>query len=404
MQTNSLPIWSLPIWIVAITAAVAHADRLELVHGGQVAGEVINKDREDGTPYIMRTEFGRVLVASDDVTRVRVQRDEQKAYERFLMRMPATADGNWRMAKWCKTQNLVNERRHHLRETIRLDSDHAAARKALNYVLRDGKWETRHEIMEQRGFVRHKGQWRLPQDIAIEDQQVKQRDAEREYRNQLKDWNSWIGKKRENEAYAKLDEIVDPTAVPALVERIHHKRTSHEFLVACVDALGRIASPAATRAIVDVALQTPDEELRLHCLDKIQTADQVELAASILVFALDSKDNKMIHSAAKGLSHIGAEKSVRNLIDALVTKHKLTIGAGQEGRINPTFSRGPSGSSNGISMGGKPRIKIVELENRPVLEALLALTNVNFEFDQTQWRQWYENRNLPERINLRRDS
>jgi hypothetical protein len=55
-------------------------------------------------------------------------------------------------------------------------------------------------------------------------------------------------------------------------------------------------------------------------------------------------------------------------------------------------------------VGGGPRIANRQVKNRSVLEALLALTdNVNFEFDQTKWRRWYAEKDVPADVNLRRD-
>ena len=390
------------LWFVG--TAVVWADRLELVGGGHLSGELVNRNRSEDEPYIVRTEYGQISVNGDDIARVRVPRDEQKQYERILQKLPQTVNGHWRMAEWCKQQNLRAERRHHLQQVIQLDPDHEGARRALDYVRRDGEWVTRREVMHRRGYLRYKGQWRLPQDIAILEDRDRRETAERNYRNQIRKWRSWIGKRREPEAIAGLHQLDDPLAVPAITEQL--KREKNDRVIRLyVAALGRIASPTATRAVVDLTLKTDDDELRLLCLEQIKTPDQVALASSSLVAALGHKQNNIVHRAAIGLSRLEDTSVVRPLIDALVTTHKVKIGQGRAGSIQPIFSSGPSGSSGGLAMGGAPKIKLVEVKNRPVLEALLALTDdVNFEFDQARWLDWLETKDAPPNINLRRDA
>lgn len=54
-------------------------------------------------------------------------------------------------------------------------------------------------------------------------------------------------------------------------------------------------------------------------------------------------------------------------------------------------------------MGGGPKKKVVRVRNDRVLEALVALTGVNFEWDQAAWRAWLINeRALPADFDPRR--
>ena len=388
---------------LGVVVGPTSADRLHLVGGGHVDGMVINRDRSANEPYIVRTDFGKITVKSSDVQNAKLLRKEQQLYERYARRTK-TASDHWKMAEWCKKHNLLNERRHHLLEVVRLDPDHAQARSALNFRLIDGKWQSRTEFMEKRGYVRYKSQWRLAQDVAILEAKEKEQSALREYRNQLKRWRSWLGKRREAEAVDAIRQIHDPLAVPAIKEQLENE-TNAKVVDLYVAALGRIATPSATRSLVDLALNTDDEELRIRCVQKLKTPDQVELASNVMIEALSSPSNALIHRAAKCLANFESPNALPPLIDALVTTHTMKVGAGQEGRIAPTFSRGPGGTSGGLAMGGKAKIKKVTVKNRPVLEAILSLTeNVNFEYDQERWRRWYESQHIPVNVNLRRDA
>jgi len=54
-------------------------------------------------------------------------------------------------------------------------------------------------------------------------------------------------------------------------------------------------------------------------------------------------------------------------------------------------------------MGGGPQKKVVPVRNDRVLEALVTLTGVNFEWDAAAWRAWLVNeRSLPADFDPRR--
>ena len=384
-------------------SAFVHADVLELSHGGRVEGEIVNLDRAEDEPYVIRTQFGLITVSHDDVARVRVPSEEQKKYNFWLDKMPATADGNWKMAEWCQQNGLSDERELHLREVIRLDPEHGDARQALGYVRRDGEWATRNDIMQQRGFIRHRGRWRLPQEIELDEAREKQDASVREWRTKIKRWRNWIGRRREEEAVAELRSISDPLAtsvIAGLLPRESDPRVQRLY----IEALGKLGNATAANALVEFALRTDDDETRLFCFDQIQSSGQSELAVAQLVAVLESNQITILRRAAVGLAHLEDPTAIQPLIDVLVTHHKVQVSPNNSGRLAPTFGSGPDGGAGGISVGGSPRIENRRVKNRSVLEALLALTDdVNFEFDQARWRQWYAKKNVPAGFNLRRD-
>jgi len=58
----------------------------------------------------------------------------------------------------------------------------------------------------------------------------------------------------------------------------------------------------------------------------------------------------------------------------------------------------------GLAMGGGPKIFIKHIPNQAVLDALVALTGHNFNFDQRAWRQWYAAQKKPAAsLDARRD-
>ena len=56
-----------------------------------------------------------------------------------------------------------------------------------------------------------------------------------------------------------------------------------------------------------------------------------------------------------------------------------------------------------MSMGKRPTTALKMLDNKGVRNALIALTDKDFEFNQPQWKGWYVARTTPENLDLRRD-
>ena len=52
-------------------------------------------------------------------------------------------------------------------------------------------------------------------------------------------------------------------------------------------------------------------------------------------------------------------------------------------------------AGGGLSMGGGPKQSVVVARNTQVLEALVAITGTNHEWDADAWRRWHAARNAP---------
>ena len=110
------------------------------------------------------------------------------------------------------------------------------------------------------------------------------------------------------------------------------------------------------------------------------------------VAALHGSDNARVNRAAEALGRLGVPSAVAPLIDALQTKHVVVQGDGTgEGSMTAAFT--PAGG--GLSMGGGPKKVTVVAKNDRVLEALIALTGKNFEWDAVAWRTWLASQQSP---------
>jgi HEAT repeat protein len=250
---------------------------------------------------------------------------------------------------------------------------------------------TQQELMAERGFVRYRGAWRTVQEIELIER------AERATLAQ-KEWNAKLERLRRqaeqpslaDRAAEEIREISDPYAVPALTAALGKERV---FRVRgwYVEALSRIRSPDAIATLVAVALDHVDPETRIAAVERLVVIGP-HLAVPTLVAALRSADNAQVNRAAEALGRLRVPSAVGPLIDALETVHVVTTGDGTpEGSTSATFT--PAGG--GLSMGAGPKRRNVAVRNERVLEALVALTGANFEWDATAWHAWFANRQAP---------
>ena len=124
-----------------------------------------------------------------------------------------------------------------------------------------------------------------------------------------------------------------------------------------------------------------------------------EVVAYFIV-KLKDKDNIVVNLAAIGLGRMKDPSSIGPLINALVTSHKFKIvNPGGDG-MSASFGSGGSG----LSMGNKPKYIRRQIPNQTVLDALVAITGCNFNFDKQAWKYWYAAQKKPSpSLDARRD-
>jgi hypothetical protein len=395
-------------WAVALTCAalVCHGvrgDEFFLKNGKRVRGQLLNPDQQPRIEYEIRLSSGDTKsLSAEEVLRFVPDSPAQRRYQQLLPRMPATAEGNWKMAEWCRKQALAKERTLHLEQVIQLDPNHEQARRALGHMFVDGNWTARDDLMQARGYVKHKGSWKLPHEIAIEQERQQAELAEKEWRRQLRLW--WKQLAKNPEAVENIRSISDPLAAAALADLLQDENDRglrHEF----IEVLSRLDSPVAVTALVRVALWDRDQDTRQLCLERLPERGR-SAAVTAFAAALASNNRQLVTAAGEGLAFLKEPEMIPQLIDALITKHKVIISEGNPGRIGTSFGSSSDGSFGGTGLstgGGGPRVQVQTVQNRSVLEALLAVTDgVNFRYDQVAWRRWLAESTAPEDLDLRR--
>jgi hypothetical protein len=390
--------------ILLLPAAVRPAvgDMYVLAGGGRVVGKLLNADEKPRTKYVIKTASGgQVTLQKSQVKQILHSRAELIEYEEIRPSYPDTAEGQWALAQWCLENKLSSQRKKHLRRVIELQPDHAKARRILGYSLVGGKWTTQEERMTSQGFILHKGKWISAQEIELLEKNRNNKLVERGWFQKIKRWRKWLGTKKDQQARKNLLEIDDPYAVKALVQGLT-KDNVPEFRILYIEALANLGTSQALRALGVCSIEDPVEEVRLTCLDYLE---KKKPPAAIEYYAgkLRSKDNRVVNRAGNSLGRLDAKTAIVPLINSLVTKHKYKVTTGKPGGMTTTFPTGDSSRGGGLSMGGKTKVVTRHLNNQSVLDALVKITGVNYQYDQRAWKNWYASQKNTEGFDARRD-
>jgi len=386
----------------AIFAPSARADIYVLADGGQVVGELANKDEPQKKTYAVRTADGvTVTLDRTSVRQIIPQTAAELEYEKINPTFADTAADQWKLAEWCREKSLPKARQAALERVIQLKPDDRDARLALGYSWIDGRWVQRDQWMQEQGKVLYDGSWVMPQEKEIRERRKAEDKAIKEWYGTIKRLRGWLDDPaKSDQARDELHRIDAPAAAPALVQALESERARRDVRAWFVEALGHIGTKNAIQTLVDHSLDDPDPELRLTCIDQLKGKNAHE-AAAMYVAALKSKDNGRVNQAGFALGKLGDKSAIPALIDALVTSHKFTVTeGGGPGQIGASFS--PSGGG-GLSVGSSTKIVRRDMANQQVLDALATLAGANFDFNKQAWKNWYAQQSKPREIDSRRD-
>jgi hypothetical protein len=298
---------------------------------------------------------------------------------------------------------MTKARQAALERILELEPNHKQARLALGYMQENGRWVQPDQLMQERGYVRYNHEWRLPQEVELEERKQQDDKTKKQWYVDVKRWSGWLDDaNRAGQARDQLRAINDPLAVPALAQALNTE-TDRQVRSMYIDVLGRIGTPGV-QTLVAHAMDDADEEIRLKCLDQLVTKPD-HAAVAEFVSELKSRDNARVNQAGFCLGKLGDKTAIAPLVEALVTVHKFEIqeGSGNPNQMSAGFS--PTGQGGGgMTMGAAPK-KIIKqpMNNQRVLDALVALTGMNFQFDQRAWKNWYATQKKPAAIDARRD-
>ncbi len=375
-----------------------------MTNGGQITGEIQNPDEMPRKTFVVKTRDGaEITLERSQVKQVVKQRPAETEYEALRARTADTVQGQWELAEWCRQRSMLSQRRTHLQRIVELEPDHKAARSALGYVWKDGQWTTHEEVMKSRGLQSFRGRWLTPEEIEIAKEKDSREQTESEWVKKVEQWRGWLVTDRARQARESILAIDDPAAVKALAQAIKASRTSADTRALCIKALAKIGSSDAKVILAACALEDPDEDVRYASLEFLKKEKDPKVVA-VFVSKLKNKDKLVINRAGAALKEVGDASAVGPLIDALVTTHKHKVPIGNSNQYNAGVTTGPGMGGGSLSFGG-PKYQLIQerSHNRAVLDALAALTGVNYGFDLNAWKSWYAAQRKREAVDARRD-
>ncbi|MEN6556889.1 MAG: HEAT repeat domain-containing protein [Thermoguttaceae bacterium] len=403
-----MKLW-LPTVVALLTVSVAQAASDEvfvLSNGSRITGQWLNRDQLPRRNYtIQLAEGATVSLDAKEIKKVLPLKPDEVEYERIVPTYADTAQAQWALAQWCREHRLSKQREVHLQRVIELDPEHVLARRALGYNKVEGQWITHDDLMIQRGYVKYKGQWKLQQQIELTENKKKQEAEEQEWFLKVKRWCGWLGGARDQQARDNLLTIDNPAAIRALALALEKENDSGVRRL-LVESLAKIDTLEAAHELAVRAVDDRSEDIRSKCLDLLEKKKRPQVTSYFIARMRDKKsDNPTINRAAECLGRMKDPVSVEPLIESLVTAHKFKVV--KPGGDNPTsasFGKGPGGGGSGLSAGGGPTIIRRFFSNQAVLDALVEMTGVNFNFDQRAWRDWYAaQKKSPDAANTRRN-
>lgn len=115
-----------------------HADKVILKSGEVVEGKI---DLDASGLIVIRTAQGVRTIRREDVRKVEKDKTPKDLYkEKAAALRRGDAKGHYELGLWCKEKKLRKEARREFEAVLRLEKDHAEARKELGYVHQDGRW------------------------------------------------------------------------------------------------------------------------------------------------------------------------------------------------------------------------------------------------------------------------
>ncbi|HET6879339.1 MAG TPA: hypothetical protein VFI31_04260 [Pirellulales bacterium] len=398
--------WRALVMVCCLASAgeLALADVLVLQSGGRIEGTLLGPKQSPRDKYVIETASGgKLTFDKSQVKEVIGQSDSEEKYEKARRDYPDTVEGQMAMAGWCREHNLPRQREQHLARVLELDANHAEAHRLLGHMRVDGFWKDQRQFFEDQGFVQYQGQWMTPQEMELKEAARKTELAEKEWKRKLKTWRGWLDGPRAAEAVEQINRIGDPFATRALTEALPNEK-DERYRKLYVEALARIDAPAAWRTLCERSISDPVEEIRLTCLDYL-TERPATAYTDYFITRLKDKENVAVNRAALALGKLKDRKAIVPLIEALRTSHIHVVQPAQQGS---TYGFG--GMSGGAMSGfggsfGSSGPKVVKLEyrNEDVLQALVNLTNQNYDYEKDAWKVWYASQRKSIGLNARRD-
>jgi hypothetical protein len=364
------------------------ADEYLLKEGGKIQGELLNTEEVPRKTYQIRVGNGlEIGIASKYIDRpAKGERDAVLEYNAFAPFEEDTIENHLKIADWCSKHQLPELSRRHWNQILEHDPEHKTARNILGYIKgEDGSWTTQQELLGSRGLIKRNGSWKTQQQIDIEQMLEKRKQAEIDWEKKIDAWRKVLP----NHAKAKSEmlAVTEPLATTALWNALLAEQ-NEDTRILLLKTLSNIGTSSALHNIARWSMNVHENaEVRRTCFDEIRKHSAAKQALiGFYASHLNSQHNvSTINAAALALGEIGGRSAMPQLIDALITVHTETKTINAPG---PAFGNMNGVSGTQFSWGSQKVKETHPSSNQEVLNALIKLSGVNFQYNKGAWRAW----------------
>jgi predicted esterase len=125
--------------LVLLVCAVAQGDVIYTTDGRKITGKIVGEDTD--TVTIKARYGGEITLDRMDIDRIERGKLPEEVYEEKAKALKdSDAQGHCELGQWCKKNGLSAQAKKEFQKAIAANPEHEAARKALGYLKREGKW------------------------------------------------------------------------------------------------------------------------------------------------------------------------------------------------------------------------------------------------------------------------
>jgi hypothetical protein len=331
-----------------------------------------------------------------------------------LIALDDSAAAHVGLAKWCESSGLAERARVHWREALDRDPENAEARAAAGFVKKDGAWVPASEAAPP-----GKAPAEAPAAEKEPDWNDRVRAAAQEIREIHRQFLIPSDAERWETGRRRLLALHDAAAAEPIARLLGRDEVEVRML-AC-EALGGIPGDTSLRYLLGFLLADDSPSVYLQALEGLKRRPDDRIVQQ-LIYAVARTTKPAMERAAFALGELGAEKAIPALISNLrAPEHervlvKKTIEPQRviSGTVTAYIADlrpivvhgavaykpvvGYVGMMNGIGGDTGPREVVVErdrirlVEQPAVLEALKAITGMDFGYNIVEWRRWLARR------------
>jgi hypothetical protein len=152
---------------VALAAAAARADEVQLANGKKITNAMVSKPSAD--KVVVEVGAGTITLSAKEVSSINpgpTPLHEYAAKERAALASNKAAD-LWDLAQWAKQNKLSRYVGPLSEKVIAIDPNHEGARRELRHEKVGGKWLTYEQAQEAKGLKQVDGRWMTTAEVEL---------------------------------------------------------------------------------------------------------------------------------------------------------------------------------------------------------------------------------------------